>query len=305
MQTVSVVIPCYNGANFLLETLESALNQTHPPLEVIVIDDGSTDDSATIAESFGPPVRVIRQENQGESVARNRGIAEAKGTYVLFLDADDLLAPQALEKLSNLVEKSDSSIAVMGVAYFETDTNNPIHTRVPGSGSFQEQVISGPIAPIHCCLTPVELIRKVGGFDTSIRQLEDWDFWIRLAFDDATLHTTEFVGAFYRQHSIQQTKSSPAIDRCLGYSHVYCKLIQAALSNEEFLNNSGSKIFWCGWEHISLYLKKGLSWGEISVLCKHVERLSKRISNPSLTEKMVSIIGVRSVYLLKVTLSRT
>lgn len=95
---VSVVIPCYNGAKYLRETLGSALAQTHAPLEVIVIDDGSTDDSAAIAESFGPPVRVIRQSNQGESVARNRGIDEATGDWIAFLDADDWWETTKLEQ---------------------------------------------------------------------------------------------------------------------------------------------------------------------------------------------------------------
>ena len=95
-QSVTVIIPCYNGAAYLREAIDSALDQTHPPLEVIVIDDGSTDDSAAIAESYGPPVCVIRQENQGESVARNRGIDEAKGDWVAFLDADDLWKPTKL-----------------------------------------------------------------------------------------------------------------------------------------------------------------------------------------------------------------
>lgn len=94
---VSVVIPCYNGAKYLRETIQSALAQTHPPLEILVIDDGSTDDSAAIAELFGPPVRVIRQTNQGESVARNRGIDEAQGDWIAFLDADDLWLPEKLE----------------------------------------------------------------------------------------------------------------------------------------------------------------------------------------------------------------
>jgi glycosyltransferase involved in cell wall biosynthesis len=94
--SVSIITPCYNGSPYLRDTIASALGQTRPPLEVIVIDDGSTDDSAAIAESFGSPVRVIRQTNQGESVARNRGIAEARGSHLLFLDADDLIAPEAL-----------------------------------------------------------------------------------------------------------------------------------------------------------------------------------------------------------------
>jgi glycosyltransferase involved in cell wall biosynthesis len=95
---VSVVIPCYNGASFLKQTLESALQQTIPPVEILVVDDGSTDNSAEIAAEFGSPVRVVRQENRGESVARNRGIDEARGDWVAFLDADDLWAPTKLER---------------------------------------------------------------------------------------------------------------------------------------------------------------------------------------------------------------
>ena len=95
---VSVVIPCYNGAAFLRQTLDSVLAQSRPPREVLVVDDGSTDDSAAIAASFGPPVRVISQENQGESVARNRGLDEAAGAWVAFLDADDLWEPEKLER---------------------------------------------------------------------------------------------------------------------------------------------------------------------------------------------------------------
>lgn len=96
--TVSVVIPCYNGERFLSEAVASALGQTRPPLEVIVVDDGSTDRSAELAMSLGPTVRVIRQSNQGESVARNRGIDEARGEWIAFLDADDSWMPGKLEQ---------------------------------------------------------------------------------------------------------------------------------------------------------------------------------------------------------------
>jgi glycosyltransferase involved in cell wall biosynthesis len=95
---VTVVIPCFNAAPFLRETLESALNQSHAPFEVLVVDDGSTDESAAIAESFGPPVRVISQRNQGESVARNRGVEEAGGNWIAFLDADDVWLREKLER---------------------------------------------------------------------------------------------------------------------------------------------------------------------------------------------------------------
>ncbi len=95
---VTVVVPCYNAAPFLRATLESVLCQSLAPCEVLVIDDGSTDQSAAIAESFGPPVRVVSQKNQGESIARNRGIDEARGDWIAFLDADDLWRPDKLAR---------------------------------------------------------------------------------------------------------------------------------------------------------------------------------------------------------------
>ncbi|MGO8688254.1 MAG: glycosyltransferase [Thermoguttaceae bacterium] len=101
---VTVVIPCFNAARFLRATLESALNQSHAPIEVLVIDDGSTDQSAAIAASYGPPVRVISQTNQGESIARNRGIEEARGSWIAFLDADDIWLPEKLERQITAVQ---------------------------------------------------------------------------------------------------------------------------------------------------------------------------------------------------------
>lgn len=113
---VSVVIPCYNGAAYLRETLESVVHQTAHPLEVVLVDDGSTDGSAEIAEAFGPPVRVIRQENQGESVARNRGIEEARGEWVAFLDADDIWKP---EKLERQLDVATSNVIAVHTAFFK------------------------------------------------------------------------------------------------------------------------------------------------------------------------------------------
>jgi glycosyltransferase involved in cell wall biosynthesis len=108
--SISVVIPCYNGARYLGEALRSVADQTHSPLEIIVIDDGSTDHSASVAESSGLRVRVIRQENRGQAAARNRGIDEARGDWIAFLDADDLWMPSKLQSQLSVV--SDADIAV-------------------------------------------------------------------------------------------------------------------------------------------------------------------------------------------------
>src|ERR671912_965329 len=93
---VSVVIPCYNQAHFLGEAIESVLSQTYPHFEIVVVDDGSTDNTQEVAARY-PGVRYIRQENQGLAGARNAGIRRSNGSYLVFLDADDRLLPEALE----------------------------------------------------------------------------------------------------------------------------------------------------------------------------------------------------------------
>ena len=97
MIRVSVVIPTYNRARWLRDAIRSALQQTHRPLEVLVVDDGSTDDTGRLCADMGPPVRHILQEHSGAAVARNRGLEEARGEYVAFLDSDDLWQPRKLE----------------------------------------------------------------------------------------------------------------------------------------------------------------------------------------------------------------
>src|SRR5262245_14462630 len=94
---ISVVIPVYNGAPYLGKAIKSVLRQSIPVLEVIVVDDGSTDDSADVAGSFGEPVRVVQQANSGPAAARNSGIQHAGGDFLAFLDADDLWTEQKLE----------------------------------------------------------------------------------------------------------------------------------------------------------------------------------------------------------------
>ena len=95
-ELVSVVIPCYNQARFLSEAIESVLAQSYKDFEIVVIDDGSTDDTSKVAARY-PAVRCIRQDNQGLAAARNTGLRRSRGSYLVFLDADDRLLPEALE----------------------------------------------------------------------------------------------------------------------------------------------------------------------------------------------------------------
>jgi glycosyltransferase involved in cell wall biosynthesis len=111
---VTVIIGAYNAERYLAEAIDSVLAQTHPRLELIVVDDGSTDGSGRIAESYGDPVRCIRQENGGMAAARNRAIPEARGDYLAFLDADDRFPPDKLRSQLAVFEAQPELDVVYG-----------------------------------------------------------------------------------------------------------------------------------------------------------------------------------------------
>jgi len=108
---VSVIMPCYNAADWIGVALRTLLNQTVLPHEIIVVDDGSDDESAEIAESFGAPVRVLRVPNGGAARARKTGVAEASGDALMFKDADDLIAPGSLAALAGCLSAHPGQIA--------------------------------------------------------------------------------------------------------------------------------------------------------------------------------------------------
>jgi glycosyltransferase involved in cell wall biosynthesis len=117
--TISVVIPSYNCAPYLRETIESVLGQTYAPIEVLIVDDGSTDGSLEIARGFDLPVRVITQTNSGVSVARNRGIDEAQGEWIAFVDADDLWEPTKLERqIESLAEEANDDVVCLYTDFY-------------------------------------------------------------------------------------------------------------------------------------------------------------------------------------------
>lgn len=205
--TVSVVIPCYNGAKFLRETLGSALAQTLPPLEILVIDDGSTDDSADLARSYGPPVRVISQENQGESFARNRGIEEAKGEWVAFLDADDLWMP---EKLASQVRAIGPGIiaACCGsyvTSHFPLDTARAEVWLPRREGMTAEEIISGT-QNVH--ISGLMVSRKAAArFPTWTRYSEDLIYQLELVQEGEIAIVPDPL-VIYRVHAASQCRTT-------------------------------------------------------------------------------------------------
>lgn len=184
--TVSVVIPAYNAAWCVRRAVDSVLAQTFTDSELIVVDDGSTDDTAHVLAEYGSRVRIVSKPNGGLSSARNAGIAAARGRYVAFLDADDAWLPEKLARQVALMDGNDNLVFCSTAARIESPegaqlgdwpcAQSPLpvleaifatNAHVAGSGS--------------AVLARKDAFARVGGFDEQLRSLEDIDMWMRLA----------------------------------------------------------------------------------------------------------------------------
>ena len=188
---VSVVIPVYNRRSFILHAVRSACEQEPSPLEVLVVDDGSTDGSAEAVRTFAPLVKIIRQRHSGRSAARNAGIRAATGKFIAFLDSDDAWVPGKLARQLALFEQFPEAGMVAGHVWAtdENDTPLPDSTN-PGRRILESWVSDG------CCLEALirqsglltstvmvrrEALNDVGLFDEDLPGNEDWDLELRLA----------------------------------------------------------------------------------------------------------------------------
>ncbi len=262
--SVSIVTPCYNGGPYLRATIESILAQSQPVLEMIIVDDGSTDESAAIAESFGPPIRVIRQVNQGESVARNRGIAEARGDYLLFLDADDLLDPDSLRQLVHAARRAPGAVVAQGCLRFESNPAQPVAITPATWSAFFPTVISTNLGPPHVCLYPTELVRHAGGYNASLQWSEDWDFVAQIALIGAPLISIPLIGAWYRQHPQSQFATTKLANRARGHAAVMARLATGLLERPQLLEAHGEAMVWALWTSLRRALEKGVGWQELA-----------------------------------------
>jgi len=199
MARVSIVIPTYNRARLLREAIQSALAQTHPDREVIVVDDGSTDETADVIAEFGDAVSYLRQENAGVAAARNHGASVATGDYLHFLDSDDILHPQAIERLLAVMGAHPAA----GLAYGQTSVGTadgppsplfvPDATRPAGAcpgASELRHLLRRNYIHLGAALLRRSVWERIGGFNPAFQSIcEDWDVWVRAA----TVGAVEYV----------------------------------------------------------------------------------------------------------------
>jgi glycosyltransferase involved in cell wall biosynthesis len=201
---VSVVIPSYNYGRFVVEAVKSALAQTYRPIEVIVVDDGSTDDTAERLAAYADRIRYIRQENSGLSAARNTGIRAATGEWVALLDADDLWHRQKLEVQLRAGERA--SVGLIGSPGAKTPpTTEDLPADPPAQKvGVRDFLLSARMGPSSALIRRT-CFESVGYFDESLRSIEDRDMWLRLAARYECV-LVESPCWWYRTHAAQMSR---------------------------------------------------------------------------------------------------
>lgn len=204
MPLVSVVIPTYNYAHFVSQAIQSVLDQTFRDFEIIVVDDGSTDDTFQVVSPFGDPVRYIRQANRGPNAARNTGIRTSTGKYVALLDADDLWLPHKLESQIPLIEADPEVGLVYASMYlFDSETGAIVDWHPPSrcrQGHVLRQLYMDQFVPSPTPLIRRKVFDEVGYFDESVVSPDDWEMWLRIAARYKFAFVREPL-AMYRVHA--------------------------------------------------------------------------------------------------------
>ena len=202
---MTVVIPAFQAAAFLEPALVSAAAQTHRDIEILVVDDGSTDDTTSIAEAFArrdDRLRVLRQENRGVSAARNHGIAEATGEFLALLDSDDEWLPNKLERQLREFARGARIAAVGCLMEYVSSHGKALGVSGETSRGRQRDIAGAQFMPFagSALLVPTALVREVGGFDESLSQAEDLDLLSKLARHGTVITVPEVLGR-YRIHA--------------------------------------------------------------------------------------------------------
>lgn len=300
---VSVVIPAYNAASYIEETLDSVLAQTYRDFETIVIDDGSTDNTGEVISQYGDAVRYIRKENGGSASARNRGIREARGRYIAFLDADDLWIPEKLERLHELFEKDPAlAWAYSDALFVEAETDKALYRasqiRARPQGDVLQPLMLGNFMPPSMIVVKRNVLEEVGGFDESeLRRIsEDWELCMRIAarypiryLDEPLVHIRKHsenkTGTMNLEHALQSrlTTIKEAVarspDRLTAYyddavANLYTNIGRKWLEREE--RAQARRLFWQALRHTPANVQAWI-YGLATLLPRPVLRMLGRL----------------------------
>ena len=235
-ELVTVVIPCYNQAKYLPEALQSIENQTHQSWECIIVNDGSPDETDKVAAEWcakDSRFNYLYQNNGGLSNARNNGIKQAKGKYILTLDSDDKFEPTFIEKAIKILESNDEIgvVSSWGIRFME---NKQFGEFRPRGKSLDDFLFAN--AAIGTSLFRKKCWGQVGGYDENMKSgYEDWEFYIRVCKQGWIVHIIEEILFFYRQHTVSMRTVALKNHNIEIRKYIYLKHKELYLSNYENL----------------------------------------------------------------------
>jgi glycosyltransferase involved in cell wall biosynthesis len=182
---VSIITAAYNHKEFVRSSVESALNQTYRDFEHIVVDDGSSDGTAEVLQSFGNRIKYIRQENRGTAAAINAGIRASAGEYIAILDSDDAWLPQKLERQMPVFDQFPDTAVVYSHAYVidgegKVKEGDLLGQPFSSDGAFADFLRYDPI-PVLTAVVRKDCVDKLGGFNERLSAISDWDLWVRIS----------------------------------------------------------------------------------------------------------------------------
>jgi glycosyltransferase involved in cell wall biosynthesis len=213
--SVGAIIPAYNAEAFVRDAVESVLTQSRPVVDCVVVDDGSTDDTAALAEDYGPPVRVVRQENRGVSAARNRGAAEVDGALLAFLDADDRWLPERLRLGVEALERASSVEAVVCATRVVDGQGQPLEVIVPDPAATVEDLLlcrASVVSASSNLLISRRAFDEIGGFDERLSTSADWALTFRM-LERGTLVSLPQPLVEYRRHGSNMSADVALFER--------------------------------------------------------------------------------------------
>jgi glycosyltransferase involved in cell wall biosynthesis len=280
---ISIIIPCYNHGQYLPEAFASVWEQQYPAVEIIVVDDGSTDSTREIAQRY-PSVIYIYQQNQGLSAARNTGIAASTGQYLVFLDADDWLLPGALETNAQYLLQNPTLAFVSGGhdKVFTATGTVKVETRAVPDNHYLH-LLQGNYIGMHAAVTYQRWVFDTIAFDITLSACEDYDVYFRVARQYPVLHHTQRIAA-YRLHSTNMSGNIPLM---------LSKVLAVLKRQQNQLRNSAEQqayargqAVWREYYSIELYRKltadtKGATQAELLALASHRPSLFLRYILPS------------------------
>jgi len=231
---VSIIIPSYNCERYVSEAIESALAQTYKNIEIIVVDDGSTDNTESAVKPYVNRVQYIKKSNGGPASARNIGIKHAKGEFLAFLDADDCWRPEKIEKQMSAMKRYPK-VGMVACHQYVTNSEMQIigEVKYPNYSKrsifIKQMIVRNGAGGGSGCLIRGSSIKKVGLFDENLRGTEDWDMWLRIVMEYDIYFVDEFL---VKARLLNNSVSSPA--NTAKMLHNELKLLDKIFGNRDY-----------------------------------------------------------------------